>query len=894
MVKKIVSVLVLLLLIVGVAFAAVPGWGASTFSITPAIENSTADANVVLTYSGTDMNYLCLSTTDVNTATTCVSTTISLTTALSNFSLSFTDSTATTIYAYLKSSDGNYSTTSKTSTFTLDATAPTVQYKNGSAILTDGNAFSASTLPATITVDITGASSNTIFFDGVSATTSISTTGISEGDHNIVVDANDTAGNRLQDTFDFTYDTNAPSTISISSAYTTNYTNDNTPTLTLSATDATSGMTEGKIYLSCSSSGTWKEITYTTSYSDFNVLSGDYNCVATDGNKIIYAKFADKAGNQSSVTNTTVNFDATSPSAPTGLSADVGSGQVTLSWSAPSADNLSGNAGYKVYKNGDLYTSTTSTSATVTGLTNDTAYSFKLKTYDNAGNESEFTDTIEATPSAGSSNVYVEKSGVSVSYAKSGDTLNIECVYSEEVDSAKIYYRYNGQSTTTLKGPTDNISSFNEDITISGSYSSIQFWCEGTASGTMTSSTKTITIDNTLPSISWGDFNSDFTGIKEIWVTATDDESLARVEFKIQSVFYATTKEGNNYYLDVNTEEFDNGTLTLTAVATDDAGNTKEITKSIEITNILTEEQTKQKAINDAKAKKLIVEDLMNYYLEQGLVFSTVLNEKKISADALLLAAQSETDNTIATEKANSAKVLYNEINLGAGVTTINSVNYLSDENTLDASLALLGFSTEEIQKIKELLVSAGMERKLSIEKTGDTYQATIKITFTNTSTENTVKIVEFIPKEFAQVAAKIFSDYNFVILQNDPAIEFSVDVVPGATRTISYGIGEISEEKANALINDNVIGKFSAPPLLIDSSVDTTKLVVSGIDYTMILIGVIAIVIILLIIGGAIIVMKGKGSSNMGSNKRINIMEKIKLPKKEENSGKNRWKHKP
>ncbi|WP_443079812.1 chitinase [Streptomyces sp. P9-A4] len=79
--------------------------------------------------------------------------------------------------------------------------------------------------------------------------------------------------------------------------------------------------------------------------------------------------------------------DPVVPSTPAGLAAGtVTTGSVTLSWGA-----VSGATGYKVYRDGADPQAVTGTSATVTGLTADTAYQFQVAATNSAGESAKST-----------------------------------------------------------------------------------------------------------------------------------------------------------------------------------------------------------------------------------------------------------------------------------------------------------------------------------------------------------------------------------------------------------------------------------------------------------------------------------------------------------------------
>lgn len=130
---------------------------------------------------------------------------------------------------------------------------------------------------------------------------------------------------------------------------------------------------------------------------------------AAAGSYAVKAVATDNAGatGTSALANITVNPvttpDTTAPSVPTGLSApSVTSSSVTLTWTA-STDNAGGSgiAGYDVYRNGSLVGSPTSVGYTDSGLSAATAYNYRVRARDNAGNASAQGTQISATTSPG-------------------------------------------------------------------------------------------------------------------------------------------------------------------------------------------------------------------------------------------------------------------------------------------------------------------------------------------------------------------------------------------------------------------------------------------------------------------------------------------------------------
>ncbi|WP_282937182.1 fibronectin type III domain-containing protein [Paenibacillus sp. RC67] len=111
----------------------------------------------------------------------------------------------------------------------------------------------------------------------------------------------------------------------------------------------------------------------------------------------------DTNGNESAKTELTATpkaaqepGDTTPPAVPTGLQAQAGDAQVSLSWKANSDADFKE---YKVYVNDVLKTTLTATTYVVVGLTNGTEYKFSVSAVDISGNESAKTE-LTATPKA--------------------------------------------------------------------------------------------------------------------------------------------------------------------------------------------------------------------------------------------------------------------------------------------------------------------------------------------------------------------------------------------------------------------------------------------------------------------------------------------------------------
>ncbi|SDY77573.1 Chitinase [Lysobacter sp. yr284] len=167
--------------------------------------------------------------------------------------------------------------------------------------------------------------------------------------------------------------------------------------VTANAADANGSVAQVQFFRGGTSLGVDTTAPYSATWT--NAAAGSYaiTAVATDNDG---ASTTSAAAN---ITVTTGTPDTTPPSVPAGLvAASVTSSSINLSWSA-STDNAGGSgvAGYDVYRNGALVGSPTGTSFSNTGLAASTAYTFRVRARDNAGNASAQGAQISATTSDG-------------------------------------------------------------------------------------------------------------------------------------------------------------------------------------------------------------------------------------------------------------------------------------------------------------------------------------------------------------------------------------------------------------------------------------------------------------------------------------------------------------
>ncbi len=112
------------------------------------------------------------------------------------------------------------------------------------------------------------------------------------------------------------------------------------------------------------------------------------------------------SGPESSASNAVTPLNAVPPSVPTGVTAKAGSQAAKVTWTTPASDGDSAITGYTItpYVGATAQTAVqagaSATSHTVTGLTNGTAYTFRVKATNGVGSSPDSSPTAAVTPQA--------------------------------------------------------------------------------------------------------------------------------------------------------------------------------------------------------------------------------------------------------------------------------------------------------------------------------------------------------------------------------------------------------------------------------------------------------------------------------------------------------------
>jgi len=359
------------------------------------------------------------------------------------------------------------------------------------------------------------------------------------------------------------------------------------------------------------------------------------------------------------------------------------------------------------------------------------------------------------------------------------------------------------------------------------------------------SQTKGFIYDVTLPSVEilLPSLNETISEIFTVKADAVDNGSfksgIESVEFLVNAEGWESvgkmTSDGNNIYsLDWNTFNYNNGRYQLKAVVEDKAGNKAEDTSGAVVLNTLYQKGDAEAAIASAEEAKKEASDYISR-LKTSNVISSSLNELFDAADSNLLKAleffeQGGNQYTNSKNFADKAVAGFSSLVGSIGIKIHKTANYIYNQEQAHILLRASSLDPAKMQEAIDMIDIASPQRQLSVIKVSDNnferFRVNIIVSFSFTpeyiEDNNLVslRIIEFVPKEFAETASELFHKYKYSVLQEDPILEFELVAWQVAGGKIAYGLDrDFTEEEAMAFVDNQIVNKYVVPPVLLRDS---------------------------------------------------------------------------
>ena len=380
-----------------------------------------------------------------------------------------------------------------------DVTAPTVSLTAPAA-----NATIAGTVTVSASAsDNVGVASVQFLLDGTNLGTADSTspysvswntTTATNGTHRLQARATDISGNTATTTDrSITVDNQAPTgTIVINSGATA--TNSRNATLTLSASDALSSVTQMRF--SNTGTGAFSTAEPFATTKAWTLSSGA-------GTKTVFVQFMDSVGNWSTAAiSDTIVLDTTAPTISGRTASNITGSSATITWTTNEAATSRVEYGLTTSYGSSTAldpTLVTAHSVTITGLAPSTTYNWRVRSMDAAGNETVSANSTFATAAVSDTTApTVTWSGPPANSILLG-TVTLTATASDNVAVGGVQFLLDGN---TLLGTEDTTSPYSfswNTTTASNGTHTLQARARDTSGNTATTAAISVTVDNLAP-----------------------------------------------------------------------------------------------------------------------------------------------------------------------------------------------------------------------------------------------------------------------------------------------------------------------------------------------------------------------------------------------------------
>lgn len=577
-------------------------------------------------------------------------------------------------------------------------------------------------------------------------------------------------------------DNTAPSSLSISvSSFSGigSYTSDTTPPLSISASDANA------MAFSCDDSTYTAYLAYATSYSSFDTKTGS-GCTNSDGNKTIYARFQDLAGNTSASANTaSFVVDTVSPNADSiGITSWSGDNNYTndstptlnisASDSTSEIEDMNFSCDNTTFSTHTAYASTYSSFNVNTGagcsnsdgnktvylLVRDRAYNSSLSA--NTGSwvldtTSPSSPQIFVTTWSGDTNGYtsLEKTPLTLSISETNiKDFNLSCdnaTFSSHITYASSYTDFNNNSASNGCSNADG----NRTVHV--------LFRDKAHNSSLSANTGTFVLDTNSPTATISipqDGNTH--NFQDVFFSYTGADETAVKSYSVKADSGSYSSNGANTTHTFTSQS--NGSHTYYVKATDLAGNDSS-EDSVSITIALP-------SITSSGSNPACSE--VGFYC----------SENQYCPGTLVSAADTSSCCNVQCQTISFS---------GSGSSSTPKFVLFFDKNIFDFNLLSMPLEEFGLKDFKGKVFDSNsitFNRKLKTELVSGKYKNSFTLSVSNTSNSSisNLFVIEFISKSPEISPYFIESDSDFTVKRTDPAIKFFAGtLLSGETKKIEY-----------------------------------------------------------------------------------------------------------